>query len=43
MGVVPEYYLGRLFRDLAGRVSQQVAARAALVYLVVAGIPLKLK
>jgi len=42
-GIVPEYYLGRLFRDIAGRVNQQVAARATLVYLVVAGIPLKLK
>lgn len=42
-GIVPEYYLGRLFRDLAGRVNQQVAAHATLVYLVVAGIPLKLK
>lgn len=42
-GIVPEYYLGRLFRDLAGRVNQQLAARATLVYLVVAGIPLQLK
>ena len=42
-GIIPAYYLGRLFRDLAGRVNQQVAARATLVYLVVAGIPLKLK
>lgn len=42
-GVVPEYYLGRIFRDLAGKVNQLVAARATRVYLVVAGIPLKLK
>jgi len=42
-GIVPEYYLGRLFRDLAGMVNQRVAARATLVYLVAAGIPLKLK
>ncbi len=42
-GVVPEHYLGRLFRDIAGKVNQQVAARADAVYLVVAGIPLKIK
>ena len=43
LGVVPEHYLGRLFRDIAGKVNQQVAARADAVYLVVAGIPLKIK
>lgn len=42
-GVVPEHYLGRLFRDIAGRVNQQVAACCHNVYLVVSGIPLKLK
>jgi len=42
-GVVPEHYLGRLFRDMAGKVNQQVAARAKVVYLVVSGIPLKIK
>ena len=42
-GVVPEHYLGRLFRDIAGKVNQQVAARADAVYLVASGIPLKLK
>jgi len=42
-GVVPEHYLGRLFRDVAGKVNQRVAARAEEVYLVVAGIPLKIK
>jgi adenosylcobinamide kinase/adenosylcobinamide-phosphate guanylyltransferase len=42
-GIVPEHYLGRLFRDLAGRVNQKIAARATNVYLVTAGIPLKIK
>jgi adenosylcobinamide kinase / adenosylcobinamide-phosphate guanylyltransferase len=42
-GVVPESYLGRLFRDIAGKVNQQVAARADAVYLVASGIPLKIK
>lgn len=41
--VVPEHYLGRLFRDLAGKVNQQVATRCKHVYLVVAGIPVKIK
>lgn len=42
-GVVPEHYLGRLFRDIAGKVNQQVSSRANEVYLVVSGIPLKIK
>lgn len=42
-GVVPEHYLGRLFRDIAGKVNQQIAARADTVYLITSGIPLKLK
>jgi len=42
-GVVPEHYLGRLFRDIAGKVNQMIASRAEEVYLVVAGIPLKIK
>ena len=42
-GVVPDNRLGRLFRDVAGRVNQQVAALADQVYLVTAGIPVELK
>jgi len=42
-GIVPEHYLGRLFRDIAGKVNQRIASRAEEVYLVVAGIPLKIK
>lgn len=42
-GVVPDNRLGRLFRDVAGRVNQQVAALADRVYLVTAGIPVELK
>jgi len=43
MGVVPEYPLGRTFRDLQGRINQWLAVRADEVYLVVAGLPWKLK
>ena len=42
-GIVPEYPLSRTFRDLQGRINQWLAARADRVYLVVAGIPWKLK
>ncbi len=43
MGIVPDNALARRFRDLAGRLNQEVAAIADEVYLVTAGIPLKIK
>jgi adenosylcobinamide kinase/adenosylcobinamide-phosphate guanylyltransferase len=43
MGIVPENALARRFRDLAGRLNQEVAAIADEVYLVTAGIPLRIK
>jgi adenosylcobinamide kinase / adenosylcobinamide-phosphate guanylyltransferase len=42
-GVVPETVLGRIFRDISGRVNQYIASRANEVYLVVCGIELKIK
>lgn len=41
-GIVPEYPLGRLFRDLAGLMNQRVAAISDQVFLVTAGIPVEL-
>ena len=41
MGIVPESRLARHFRDIAGRVNQQLAAAANEVWLVVSGIGVK--
>ncbi|MEW5932616.1 MAG: bifunctional adenosylcobinamide kinase/adenosylcobinamide-phosphate guanylyltransferase [Bacillota bacterium] len=43
MGLVPEWPLGRVFRDVAGRVNQLFAALADRVYLMVSGIPVQIK
>jgi len=43
LGLVPETPLGRTFRDSLGRVNQQFAEEADEVYLLVAGLPLRLK
>jgi len=42
-GIVPDYPLGRRFRDLQGILNQRIAARADRVVLMVAGLPLALK
>ncbi|MBI5316294.1 MAG: bifunctional adenosylcobinamide kinase/adenosylcobinamide-phosphate guanylyltransferase [Nitrospirae bacterium] len=43
LGLVPVTKTVRAFRDLAGRVNQQVAAEADEVYLTVSGIPMRVK
>lgn len=43
LGVVPDTRLGRVYRDLLGRVNQDFAAAADEAYLLVAGLPLRLK
>ncbi|KEI00417.1 bifunctional adenosylcobinamide kinase/adenosylcobinamide-phosphate guanylyltransferase [Clostridium botulinum] len=42
-GIVPENKLARVYRDIVGRVNQYIASRANQVYLVVCGIPMKVK
>lgn len=42
-GIVPDNALARRFRDLQGRLNQDIAALASHVSLVVAGIPLAVK
>ena len=43
LGIVPEGALARRFRDEAGRLHQRLAARADLVHMMVAGLPLTVK
>ncbi len=43
MGVVPETALGRLFRDVAGRAHQRLAAVADEIYVAVLGCVLRLR
>ena len=42
-GLVPDNRLGRLYRDELGKANQKLAAVSDEVYLLTAGIPLKLK
>lgn len=42
-GLVPPYPLGRIYRDLLGRVNQHLAALADEVFMVYAGLPIELK
>lgn len=43
LSIVPEHHISRVFRDIQGRVNQRAAERADEVYLVCAGIPVKIK
>jgi adenosylcobinamide kinase/adenosylcobinamide-phosphate guanylyltransferase len=43
MGLVPESRLGRLYRDLLGKVNQTLAERADRVCFMLGGLPLNLK
>jgi adenosylcobinamide kinase/adenosylcobinamide-phosphate guanylyltransferase len=43
LGIVPEYPLGRQFRDMAGWLNQALATDADAVVFIAAGLPLMLK
>ncbi len=43
MGLVPTNRVGRLYRDLLGKINQLLAQQADEVYLMVAGIPVRIK
>ncbi len=43
LGLVPDNRMGRLYRDILGRANQMLAQTADEVYLMVAGIPLRVK
>ncbi len=43
LGLVPDNRLGRLYRDFLGRANQMLAQSAGEVYLMVAGMPFKVK
>ncbi|MBA7534176.1 Bifunctional adenosylcobalamin biosynthesis protein CobP [subsurface metagenome] len=42
-GIVPEYKLGRIFRDISGRIHQLLSAEADEVYFMTAGLAQRLK
>lgn len=42
-GLVPEYKLGRIYRDIAGFTNQHIAKLCDEVYFTACGLPLKLK
>lgn len=43
LGIVPADALSRRFRDLAGRCNQVIAAAADEVFVLISGVPLKIK
>ena len=43
MSLVPEYKLGRIFRELAGSINQIIAGEAEEVYFCISGIPVRIK
>ena len=43
LGLVPSYKLGAIFRDIAGRMNQMIARLSDEVYLLTAGIEMRIK
>lgn len=42
-GIVPDTHSGRVFRDMLGKVNQRFARAADYIYLLIAGLPIRLK
>ncbi|GCE11980.1 bifunctional adenosylcobinamide kinase/adenosylcobinamide-phosphate guanylyltransferase [Tengunoibacter tsumagoiensis] len=43
LGIVPAYALGRLYRDILGRINQRLATEATQVYFMIAGLGVDIK
>lgn len=43
MGIVPEHFLSRVFRDISGRMNQIIGEQSDQIIYTVAGIPIKIK
>lgn len=43
MGVIPANRLSRIYTDIAGRINQKIADLSDEVYILISGIPLKIK
>lgn len=43
LGIIPSYPLGRLYRDILGRINQEIVQHAKTANFLVAGMPLKIK
>jgi adenosylcobinamide kinase/adenosylcobinamide-phosphate guanylyltransferase len=43
MGLVPDNPLGRVYRDILGRANSIIAHKADQVFMMISGIPLKIK
>ena len=43
LGLVPDNFLGRIYRDALGRANQRIAGAAGEVLFMVAGIPMRVK
>jgi adenosylcobinamide kinase/adenosylcobinamide-phosphate guanylyltransferase len=43
LGIVPDNALARRYRDILGRVNQTVAAASTEAWLLVSGLPVRLK
>ncbi len=43
LGIIPAYPLGRLYRDMLGRINQKIVQRAKTACFMVAGVPLRIK